>query len=211
MAVFTTPLPASPPQQTPLESLHYMHDPWTRKCMLIKWTCWNRRCASNNKERSLWCFFGLSSVVNSSRMLQSLSFTRAWQHEHPFQLICHFETSPTAPVCQRSAAPDVQGGKKETTQDNINAHAPARELYMCACSPWWNQRFFEALRLSARRPLVLLASDGCVAMETPVEQRFYKPFPFPLGIFLEHTKQATLFTLTRRPGGSKSVQGSGEQ
>lgn len=48
-------------------------------------------------------------------------------------------------------------------------------------------------------------------METPVEQRFYKAFPFPLGIFLEHTKQATLFTLTRCPGGSKSVQGSGEQ
>lgn len=177
--------------------------------MLIKWTCLNRRCASNNKDRSPCCFFRLSSVVNSSRMTRSLSFARAWQHEHPFLLICHIETSPTAPVCQRSAAPEVQEGKKETIQDNINAHAPARELYMCVFSLCWNQRFFEALQLSARRPLVLLASDGCVAMETPVEQRFYKPFP--LGIFLEHTKEATLFTLTRRPGGSKSVQGSGEQ
>lgn len=43
----------------------------------------------------------------------------------PTRLICHIETSPTAPVCQRSAAPDVQGGKKGTTQDNISEHTRA--------------------------------------------------------------------------------------
>lgn len=75
----------------------------------------------------------------------------------------------------------------------------------------WNQRVFEMLQVSTRRPSVLLAGDGCVAMETPVEQGFYKPFSFPAITWdlFYNTESKHFFPLWR--GGSKSVRGSGEQ